>query len=637
MNNKKDQMHPEDFRNLIIFGLASVVLWFLYTTYILEPQKQALQKAKDARAEMIEKNPEALKPVKVVTREQALAQVERITFENDKVKGSIPLKGGYFDDLSLKEYFVTLKKEKNVTLFTPNQTESARFVDYGWLARDKGVRTPNANTQWSVAGNQKLTKDNPVTLSWNNGQGLLFERVISVDDQFVFSIVQRVTNQSGQEVDLHPYALVSQTSIPKDYQSIWISHEGPMGFLGDTLEQMDYAAMVKDPNKKIEAETGWIGFSDKYWLTALMPEQNRIAKYRFKYAPDPVSKKQDTYQTDYTGSPYSIQNGETVEHRYNLYAGAKKVLTLEAYQGTLGVDNLDLAVDFGWFWFFTYPFFLALHYLALLVGNVGVAIVLLTIMIRMAVFPLTSISYRSFAKMKVVTPIIKELREKYADDKEKLQQEIMRLYQQEGVNPMSGCLPILVQIPIFFAFYKILFTTIEIRHAPFFGWIEDLSARDPTSVFNLFGVLPYEVPSILVIGAWPCMMLVAMLMQKKLNPPPQDKLQKDMMNFFPFIITFVMSKFASGLVIYWAFSATVSVLQQGYIMRSMGVPIYFFNKDHYKEEMERAKEESEKGAQSLLIDGSEDAESETDDAAAVEEETPKDIKPPKPKKKKKKK
>ncbi len=636
MMNDKDKMHPEDIRNLIIFAALSIAIWFFYETYVLAPQAKALKDAKVARAELILKDPQIFDPIDNFTREEVIAQTKRIEFSNGEVFGTISLKGAMIDDLSLSLYHKTLDKKENVTLFTPNNTKKARYVDYGWVTRDKDLQIPNASTMWSVKDNDILRPDLPVTLFWDNGQGLRFERILSLDEHYVFNITQRVYNNSSSDIRLHPYALISQTGIPEDFSGTWISHEGPIGFMGGELESLSYSAMIKDPSKKIEADSGWIGFSDKYWLTALIPSQERTSKFRFKYTPDPIKKERNRYQTDFTGAAMSLPAGGIIENSYNLYAGAKKVLLLEEYEEILGVDNLDLAVDFGWFWFFTYPFFLALHYIGLLVGNMGVAIIILTGMLRFAVFPLTNISYRSFAKMKLVAPKITELRDQYGDDKEKLQSEIVALYKKEGVNPMSGCLPILVQIPIFFAFYKILFSTIEIRHAPFFGWIQDLSSKDPTSIFNLFGLLPYDVPSFFMIGIWPCLMLIVMLMQKTLNPPPQDKMQRDMMNIFPFFITFIMAGFASGLVIYWTFSALFSVIQQAIIMRSCGVPIYIFNKDKFKEELE-AKVEEGPDVHPLI----EMAEDEASSALFGDEEeaaTPaKEIKPPKPKKKKKKK
>ncbi|MBI1300976.1 MAG: membrane protein insertase YidC [Alphaproteobacteria bacterium] len=635
MIHDKDKMHPEDKRNLIIFAIISVTLFFLYEMYVIKPQADAMKKAREARAEILLNNPALLEPLNNIPREEALAQSARLFFENKELSGSIALKGGLIDDLVLKKYFETVEKKKNVVLLKPQETEDARFMKYGWVtAADSGVSVPDASTIWDITGNTALSPDKPVTLFWTNPQGIRFERVISLDEEYVFTIKQRVINNSDQTLVLYPYALISQKSIPEGHFRTWISHEGPMGFIGSSLEQMYYAAMREEPNKTIDASRGWIGISDKYWLTALLPSQDVNSKFRFIYTPDPVTEERNLYQTDFTGAPMQVDASTTIEYEHHFYAGAKKVLTLEKYQTKLGIDNLDLAVDFGWFWFLTYPLFLGLHYIGLWLGNIGVAIVILTIILRGAAFPLTQSSYRSFAKMKVVAPQVNEIREKYRNDKEQLQKAIVELYQREGVNPMAGCFPMLLQIPIFFAFYKVLFSTIEIRHAPFFGWIQDLSAPDPTSVFNLFGVINWNPPSFLMIGAWPCMMLVAMMIQKKLNPPPQDKIQRDMMNIFPFMLTFIMAGFASGLVIYWTFSAILSVFQQAFIMRSMGVPIYIFEKDKYEEELNKKLDSGSPGVHPLA----EMAEDEIEDAMFGDDaELLKDIKPPKPKKKKKKK
>lgn len=634
--NDKDKMHPEDMRNLIIFGVLSLLIWFFYDSYVTQPQMKALDNAKKARAELIQNDPQLLEPLKDVSVKEALSASRRVSFSNEEISGTISLDGGRIDDLRLNQYFKTLDKVENVTLLSPAATSRSRYIDYGWVSGNKSLKLPDSSTLWRVKDNDKLQPDLPVTLLWDNGQGLRFEREIALDEEYVFTITQKVINRTANPVALHPYALVAQKDTPEGYFKIWTAYEGPMGFIGGELHQKSYGAMVKDSGKKIEADRGWIGISDKYWLTALIPAQGSMAKYRFKYTPDAVHKARNRYQTDVTGSEISIPAGGSAQNTYHMYTGAKKVITLGAYQKELGVEKLDYAVDFGWFWFFTKPFFFALHYIGLLVGNMGVAIVVLTFVIRTAVFPLTNISYRSFAKMKVVAPQITELRETYKDDKEKLQASIVELYQREGVNPMSGCFPMLAQIPIFFAFYKILFTTIEIRHAPFFGWIQDLSAPDPTSIFNLFGIIPWDPPSMMMIGVWPCVMLAGMLFQKKLNPPPQDKMQRDMMNIFPFFITFIMAGFASGLVIYWAISAILSIIQQAIIMRSMDVPIYLFEKDKFKEELE-AKVEEGPDVHPLIEMAEEEAEKAMFGEGEEPEEPPKPIKPPKPKKKKKKK
>lgn len=640
MMNNKEKMHPEDIRNLIIFVVLSGLIWFLYETYVLKPQSAALKNAKTARVELIENNPDLYKDVEFTPREKLIDMNERVAFKNKAIFGSINLRGGRIDDLSLNGYYETLAKEKHVALLSPNKAAHARYIDYGWVSSDKSLKLPDSETLWSVDGNRELNTDFPVKLVWDNGQGLEFERKIEMDKQYVIRISQTVRNKTQKEVALHPYALISQVGIPEGTMQAWTFHEGPMGFIGGTLIEKSYNGLKAEKISQVEAPRGWIGFSDKYWLTALIPEQDTTSEYRYKFTPDPLRTVRDRYQVDFTGEEISIPAGGQRENVYHMYTGAKKALLLKDYSKSLGVDSLDLAVDFGWFWFLTYPFYLMLHYAGLLTGNMGVAIIIMTLIVRGAVFPLTRISYRSFARMKVVSPQISELRKTYGDDKEKLQQEIIALYQKEKVSPLSGCLPILVQIPIFFAFYKVIFVTIEIRHAPFFGWIQDLSSKDPTSVFNLFGLLPYDVPSFLVIGVWPCLMLVATLMQKQLNPPPQDRIQKDMMVLFPFFITYVMSNFASGLVIYWTVSAFMGIAQQTYIMRSMGVPIYVFNKEHYRKELEQqidkgpavhplAKMAEEEAEKAMFGDGDDKGDN-GDDAPA------KAISAPKPKKKKKK-
>ncbi len=625
--NPKDQMHPEDMRNLIIFAILSVAIWFMYDTFVLAPQTKALKEARQAQQEQqiepdnVLAQKEATAPVEIIDRSEAVLKATRLKFANEELSGSIKLQGGRIDDLSLNKYFKTLEKKEKVSILNPQNTENTRFIDIGWVSSDRSIKLPNSMSLWRVqSGSEELKPNSPVTLTWDNGQGVRFVRVISIDDQYMFKVTQRVINNSGKDLYLHPYGLVSQTGIPTEAgaRKTWVSYEGPLGFIGGSLEHMPYKKLVETPSVKMEAKRGWISFSDKYWLTALVPQQDNLTKFRFKLASKGKDIDQHKYQVDFTASEIYIPAGSNTVYSQSFYVGVKKILTLEDYKKRLNIDHFDLAVDFGWFWFFTYPFFLLLHNLGLLLGNMGFAIIVQTIILRMAVFPLTNFSYRSFAKMKKVSPQIQELKDKYKDDREKLQAKIVELYQREGVNPMSGCLPVFIQIPIFFAFYKILFTTIEIRHAPFIGWIKDLSAADPTNIFDVFSYLGLDILHMPHIGIWPCLMLIVTLIQRQLNPPPQDKTQRMMMNFFPFFITYVMAKVASGLVIYWTFSALISVLQQIFIMRRMGVPIYIFEK-------KKAEEEQKSETQTIS------------ENASIEEEKPKEIKPPKPKKKKKKK
>ena len=647
--NNKEKMHPEDFRNLIIFAVLSLALWFFWENYINKPQREALIAASKAKKELLIEKPELLEPVTYEDRRDIIqgASDARIKVENENIFGSISLKGGRIDDISLKEYFQTLEKEENVNLLSPERTLNSRYVNYGWVSEDKNLKLPGPNTVWEVQGSRELRPGNPVTLYWKNGQGQIFERLLTLDENYVLKITQRIHNQSPNAIVVKPYALVTQTGIPTRFTGRWIAYEGPMAYVGGELVQTSYSEMESEKTIRRSSDTGWIGITDKYWLTALIPQQNAATGFRFHFTADPVHKEKYRYQTDFTGDAQIISANSSTEYAFDLFVGAKKVELLEEYERTLQIKNLDLAVDFGWFWFLTYPFFKALHYLGLMVGNMGVAIIILTICLRMAVYPLTRTTFRSFAKMKVVSPQILEIRDKFGDDKERMQKEIVELYQREGVNPLAGCFPILLQIPIFFSLYKIILVTIELRHAPFFGWIQDLSARDPTSIFNLFGLIPWDPPSILMIGAWPCAMLCVMLVQKRLTPPPQDAIQRDMRNWFPFIITFVMSGFAAGLVIYWTFSALISILQQTYIMKQLGVPIYIFEKDKFEEALEKKMEKgpdvhplaemAEEEVEKAMFGEHENEGNETAEGESEGADNKPDIKPPKKKKKKKKK
>lgn len=597
----KDQMHPQDMRNLFIFFIIATVLYFAYDAYILKPQTQAMKARMNAERILDNTtgtdNPSAPEQTsQALTREEVLAQNStfeggRVSFENEEVSGSISLKGGQIDDLSLRRYFKTLEKKDSVSLLSPRGAKYARTIEYGWIAQDKTTPVPGKNTLWSVRGNTKLTPESPLTLVWGNGQGLIFEREVTLDEHYIFTITQSVQNNTGREVTLYPYGLMAQRGVPEKYQWVWISHEGPVAFVGKELLQPTYDTLREEKKQSYSADKGWIGFTEKYWLTALIPPQGQNVKYSYNYAGDEKDKANTgLYQSDFLGAPLTLASGARGDVQSRFFAGAKRVLLLREYEEKLGIPNIDLAVDFGWFWFLTFPFFYALHFIGQLIGNMGVAIIILTVIIRGMAFPLTNISYRSFAKMKKVAPQVKELRDKYGDDKQQMQKELVEMYGREGVNPMSGCFPILLQIPIFFALYKTFFVSIELRHAPFFGWVQDLSAADPTSIFNLFGLIPWDPPAVLIIGVWPCLMLCMMWLQKKLNPPPQDPLQRDMQNYMPFLFAFLMSRFAAGLVIYWTFSAFIGVMQQMFIMRSLNVPIHLFGESEDEKEMEEAVE-----------------------------------------------
>jgi len=492
------------------------------------------------------------------------------------------------------------------------------------------LNLPTSDTVWRVVGGSILNTERDAALEWDNGAGLVFTKVFSIDDENLITVKQGVINNSAGAVSLLPYGLVAQRGLPKRLQATWILHEGPIGFVGEELHEVSYKSLRKEARQTYSANQGWTGITDKYWLTALVPAQGQNVSYNFRRTGDlPEKKKRDEglYQTDFTGEAVQIASGARGEVSSFIISGPKRYMQLQDYSEKLDIPRLDLAVNFGWFWFLSKPFFYALHWLGIATGNFGVGIILLTILIRSSVFPLTNASFKSFAKMKKVTPQVAKLREKHGDDKAALQTELMQMYQKEGVNPMAGCFPMILQIPIFFALYKVLFITIEMRHAPFAGWIKDLSAPDPTSVFNLFGLIPWDPPSMLMIGVWPCLMLTAMVLQRKLNPPPQDPIQRDMANYFPFLMAFMMARFASGLVIYWTFSAAISVIQQMIIMRRMEVPIYLFSKDPAEAKLDKKVDDGP--AVHPIADMIEDEVEE----ALFDEHPPKEISPPKPKKK----
>ncbi len=577
-HKKESPMKPEDQRNLFIFLIIAALSYFAYDAFVLQPQAEALRQYQLTHKN-IEKTQGAASarttaPETILTREEALRKSQgRASLENKALKSTLALKGAKFDDLALSEYFKAIDKKEPVTLLNPEGMKYFKTVEYGWISDDKTLRLPDADTLWQV--DFGLTKPQALVLFWDNGQGLRFERTILLDDHYMFTVTDRVTNNAGKPVTLYPYGLIVQKGVPEHYTNVWVSYEGPVGYIGEELLQLGYAGLRKEQKKTVSAQKGWIGITDKYWLTSLIPPQNETVKYSYTFSGDVKDKdNKGFYQADYLGTARDVAIGASATVTSHLYVGAKQVQLLERYETQLGIPNFDLSVDFGWFWFMSKPFFFALHALGAWTGNMGAAIILLTLIIRGSVFPLTNISYRSFAKMKKVGPQITALREQYGDDKVKLQQELMKMYEKEGVNPISGCFPILLQIPIFFALYKTFYVSIELRQAPFFGWIQDLTAPDPTSIFNLFGLIPWEPP--LHIGVWPCLMLVGMILQRHLNPPPQDALQRDMANYMPFLFAYMMSNFASGLVIYWTFSAYIGITQQIIIMKSLNVPIHLF-------------------------------------------------------------
>lgn len=591
-----NQLHDDDRKNLILFIVAAIIVWFAFDHFLLQPRMDALQDSRkrqeEAAAQQAAAGNAAL-PAPPRPRAAVLAESPRLEFGNAAMSGSLSLAGGRIDDLSLLGYYKTHDRKEHVELLSPPGTDYPKYAEFGWLAPEgEKVRVPGPATRWEAEGEtaRRLEPGAPVTLFWDNGEGLRFEQTIALDADFMFTVTQRVVNRSGKAVTLYPYAALAEHGLPGDLSGGSIVHEGPIGHIGGKLIEHAYRKIADQKLEDVTAAGGWIGIAQNYWLTGLIPDQAEQTRFRFVYTPmaggKGAVKDEGHYQVDAMGQARRIEPGASAEHVARAYLGAKTARLLDRYEKELGVPHFDLALDFGMYYFLTKPFYYALTWLGHLTGNFGFGIILLTVMVRLAVFPLANTSYKSFAKLKKISPQMQELREKCGGDRQKLQEELVRLYEREKVNPMAGCLPILFQIPIFFALFKVLQISIEMRHAPFFGWIRDLSERDPTSVFNLFGLIPWTPPEALMIGAWPCLMLFFMVLQKYMNPPPQDKTQAMMMNIMPFFMTYILSKYAVGLVIYWTFSNALSLVQQYIIMRNMGVEIHLFSRTKKEKEME---------------------------------------------------
>ncbi len=493
-----------------------------------------------------------------VSREDAIKQSQRIKFENQSIIGSINLKGAAIDDLTFKNYNTDLESNKKVTLLGPRNIENGYLIESGFVTSDKNIDIPTSESIWRVIGNNKLTDQSSIKLIWTNNQGITFEKEISLDDKYLFTIRQSVINSSNNKYDFYSYGQIIRNKIP-EISNFYILHEGLIATLDDELIEEDYDD-IQEKKFTRTAQKGWLGIGDKYWITSLIPPSGREFKTTFDY------KKKFRANFIIT-EPLELDSNGKIEEEFQIIVAAKRVDIIDGYAESLNIDKFDLAIDWGFLYFITKPLFFGIDYFFKLLGNYGLAIIAITICIRLAFFPLANFSFRSMAKMKALQPEMVRLKELHKDDKMKLQQEMMALYKKEKVNPMSGCLPILVQIPVFFALYKVLFVTIEMRQMPFFGWIQDLSERDPTSIFNLFGLLPYDVPSFLVIGAWPVAMGVSMWVQQKLNPAPTDPMQAKIFMFFPLFLTVILAPFPSGLVIYWTVNNILTMAQQVFIMK----------------------------------------------------------------------
>lgn len=507
-----------------------------------------------------------------LSTEDALATAPRLKIDTPRLHGSINLQGARFDHLTLADYRQTIDEgSPEIELLLPTGSSNPYFVQYGWIGSE-GVTVPDGNAVWT-ADASVLSPDQSVTLSWTSPENIVFQQVLTIDENYMIAVSQRVVNGTEAEISVTPFSRIYRAGLP-ELENFYILHEGLIGVFNGILEEWDYSDLEDEPGRRTEflSTGGWMGITDKYWLVALVPDQSSNVKSRFLQ----TGVVQPQFHVNYQLDASRVAPGAVSVYDSHFFAGAKETRLLDRYAETMGVVNFDLAIDFGWFYYLTKPFFYALDYLNNLLGNFGLAILAFTVLIKILFFPLANKSYKSMSKMKLLQPKLVEMRERLGDNREKLQSEMMNLYKEEKVNPLSGCLPILVQIPVFFALYKVLFVAIEMRHAPFFGWIEDLSAPDPLGILTLFGLIPWDVPAILVlfnIGIWPIVMGATMWFQQKLNPPPADPMQARIFAIMPFMFTFLLGGFAAGLVIYWAWNNALSILQQYIIMRRMGVAI----------------------------------------------------------------
>ena len=551
-----------DSKNVIAAISLSAAVIILYGLFFAPPppnpdqinnEKNKIEQSGN-EAPSIDQNVEVSK----LSREEAIENEDRINFENSTVIGSISLVGASIDDLTFKKYTNTLNGDDNVVLLNPKKIENGYYVETGWATTNKDINVPNSKSVWKLEGNNKLSPNSPVKISWTNDQNIKFVKDISIDDQYLFKVKQTIINNSEKTYNFYPYGQIIRNIAP-DVTDFYILHEGLIGVFDDQLVEEDYDD-IEEKKFSVNADKGWLGITDKYWITSLIPQENRKFRTDFDYKNKFRANFIETSATE-------VGANETKSNEIRIIVAAKEVDIIDGYAENLNISKYDLAIDWGWFYFIVKPLFFVIDYFFKLTGNFGIAIILITICIRIVFFPLANYSFRSMAKMKVLQPEMTRLKELHKEDKMKLQQEMMALYKKEKVNPVSGCLPIFIQIPFFFAIYKMLFVTIEMRHQPFFGWIKDLSEKDPTSIFNIFGLIPWDPPSFLIIGAWPVAMGITMWLQQKLNPTPPDPVQAKIFMFFPLFLTVILAPFPSGLVIYWTINNILTMAQQYVIMK----------------------------------------------------------------------
>ena len=554
-----------DTKNVIAAISLSAAVIILYSLFF-QPDPAAI-KQNLAEQKKIENNTDTPSLDKnedfsKLSRADALKENDRIQFENGSVVGSISLKGAAIDDLTFKEYNIELNKNEKITLLSPRNVEDGYLIESGFVSTNKNIDIPDASTIWEVSGNKRLTNINPVKLTWSNNQGITFEKHISLDDQFLFTVKEKIINSSDKSYNFYSYGQIIRNELP-EISGFYILHEGFLSVLDDELIEEDYDDIQEKKFTQI-AQEGFVAISDKFWVTSVIPPKGKEFKTTFDY--------KNKFRANYISTKgIEVKANSSIEEKIQIIVAAKRVNVIDGYAENLDINKFDLAIDWGFMYFITKPLFFVLDYFFKLLGNYGLAIIAVTICIRLAFFPLANFSFKSMGKMKLLAPEMARLKELHKDDKMKLQQAMMALYKKEKVNPMSGCLPILVQIPVFFALYKVLFVTIEMRHMPFYGWIHDLSDRDPTSLFNVFGLLPWDPPSFLLIGAWPIIMGITMFIQQKLNPTPPDPIQAKIFMFFPVFLTVILAPFPAGLVIYWSFNNIFTMIQQYIVQRKMTI------------------------------------------------------------------
>ena len=594
-------MNPQNNKNLILATSLSVIIMISWTWFYEKPRlekislqhqiEQSNQGSKDEKISdkiveensnpaipnveklttEVEKNvnPEEKNDISTSfkTRKEIIEKTidERIKIETKSLHGSINLKGAKFDDLTLAKYFKNPDKKDEVILFSPIESKERYFADFGFASSDSNVETPKPDTIWQ-ANNKKLTPKNPVILSWTNSKNIEFQIKISIDENYLFTIQQKIINNSFENIAVAPFARINRL-LNDQQKAAYILHEGAIGAFNGILSEKTYEDLVKEKSQKFsdKGESGsWLGITDKYWLSSIIPDRKIAFEGNFFHN---YKNKNNFYNVDFIGQEITIASNEQLNLEHHLFAGAKKVKILDDYSKKLELKLFDRAIDFGWFYFLTKPFFFVIEFLYKIFGNFGLAILGMTVIVKLALFPMANKSYSAIAKLKKIQPKIEALREKYKDDKLALNREMMEFYKREKINPAAGCLPILIQIPVFFALYKVFYVTLDMRHSPFYGWIKDLSAPDPTTILNLFGLLPFEISSSFNLGIWPILMGATMVIQQKLSPPPADPTQAKILKFMPYGLTIVLAAFPAGLVIYWTWSNSLSILQQIYINR----------------------------------------------------------------------